>query len=161
MTTDPLNGMWSTPSRQFPPEYDFSIFFPDALRIVSVFVISASPLKRVAVCYWYERESPQSIRVRLKPDGEWSSHTYELQDATHYWTRYGRDYPWQRVPPHDEPEWLKAMVINASKRMDGLEMHLPQTKKAEQSDAVNPHAFGTFGTSAAEQPLVPKAGGDT
>ena len=33
--------------------------------------------------------------------------------------------------------------------------------KAEQADAVNPHACGTFGTSAAEQPLVPKASGDT
>jgi peroxiredoxin len=36
-----------------------------------------------------------------------------------------------------------------------------RNQNAEQSDAVNPHAFGTFGTSAAEQPLVPKAGGDT
>jgi len=33
--------------------------------------------------------------------------------------------------------------------------------KAERAGAVNPHAFGTFGTSAAEQPLVPKASGDT
>jgi len=34
-------------------------------------------------------------------------------------------------------------------------------KKAERAGAANPHACGTFGTSAAEQPLVPKAGGDT
>jgi len=34
-------------------------------------------------------------------------------------------------------------------------------EKAEQAGAVNPHACGTFGTSAAEQPLVPKASGDT
>ena len=34
-------------------------------------------------------------------------------------------------------------------------------KKAEQTGPANPHAFGTFGTSAAEQPLVPKASGDT
>jgi len=32
-------------------------------------------------------------------------------------------------------------------------------EEAEQADALNPHAFGTFGTSAAEQPLVPKASG--
>jgi phage FluMu protein Com len=31
----------------------------------------------------------------------------------------------------------------------------------ERAGAVNPHACGTFGTSAAEQPLVPKASGDT
>jgi hypothetical protein len=30
---------------------------------------------------------------------------------------------------------------------------------AEQTDALNSHAFGTFGTSPAEQALVPKAGG--
>jgi len=34
-----------------------------------------------------------------------------------------------------------------------------EAKKAEQADALNHHAFGTFGTSAAEQPLVPKASG--
>lgn len=31
----------------------------------------------------------------------------------------------------------------------------------EQGRAVNPHAFGTFGISAAEQPRMPKASGDT
>ncbi len=36
-----------------------------------------------------------------------------------------------------------------------------ENKYAERADAVNPHACGTFGTSAAEQPLVPKASGDT
>jgi len=36
-----------------------------------------------------------------------------------------------------------------------------QNKMAERAGAVNPHAFGTFGTSAPEQPLVPKASGDT
>jgi len=36
-----------------------------------------------------------------------------------------------------------------------------ETKKAEQSDAVNPHAFGTFGISPAEQARMPKASGDT
>ena len=33
--------------------------------------------------------------------------------------------------------------------------------KAERTGAVNPHAFGTFGISAAEQPRMPKASGDT
>jgi hypothetical protein len=33
------------------------------------------------------------------------------------------------------------------------------TTNAEQADALNHHACGTFGTSAAEQPLVPKACG--
>ena len=33
--------------------------------------------------------------------------------------------------------------------------------KAEQIGTANPHACGTFGTSTAEQPLVPKASGDT
>jgi hypothetical protein len=32
-------------------------------------------------------------------------------------------------------------------------------KKAEQTDALNSHAFGTFGASPAEQALVPKASG--
>jgi hypothetical protein len=32
-------------------------------------------------------------------------------------------------------------------------------KKVEQTDALNSHAFGTFGTSPAEQALVPKASG--
>ena len=35
-----------------------------------------------------------------------------------------------------------------------------QNKKyAEQTDALNSHAFGTFGTSPAEQALAPKASG--
>jgi hypothetical protein len=34
-----------------------------------------------------------------------------------------------------------------------------QKKQAEQADALNHHASGTFGTSAAKQPLVPKASG--
>ena len=34
-----------------------------------------------------------------------------------------------------------------------------QNEECEQTDALNSHAFGTFGTSAAEQPLVPKASG--
>ena len=38
---------------------------------------------------------------------------------------------------------------------------MQKAKKAERADAANPHAFGTFGTSAAVQPLVPKASGDT
>ena len=32
-------------------------------------------------------------------------------------------------------------------------------KQSEQTDALNSHAFGTFGTSPAEQALVPKASG--
>jgi len=36
-----------------------------------------------------------------------------------------------------------------------------QRNESEQAGAANPHAFGTFGTSAAEQPWVPKASGDT
>jgi hypothetical protein len=32
-------------------------------------------------------------------------------------------------------------------------------KMGEQADAPNYHAFGTFGTSPAEQALVPKASG--
>ena len=37
----------------------------------------------------------------------------------------------------------------------------PTTKqnKTEQTDALNSHAFGTFGTSPAEQALAPKASG--
>lgn len=42
-----------------------------------------------------------------------------------------------------------------------LEINPEQNKIAERTGAANPHAFGTFGTSAAEQPLVPKASGDT
>jgi len=38
---------------------------------------------------------------------------------------------------------------------------LIKIQNCEQTGAANPHAFGTFGTSAAEQPLVPKASGDT
>jgi hypothetical protein len=34
-----------------------------------------------------------------------------------------------------------------------------QNKTAEQADALNSHAFGTFGTSPAEQALVTKASG--
>lgn len=33
-------------------------------------------------------------------------------------------------------------------------------KNSEQTSAANPHAFSTFGTSAADQPLVSKASGD-
>jgi hypothetical protein len=36
---------------------------------------------------------------------------------------------------------------------------MPRSGLVQQSDAVNPHAFGTFGTSPAEQVRVPKAGG--
>jgi hypothetical protein len=36
-----------------------------------------------------------------------------------------------------------------------------QYKKAERAGAANPCAFGTSGTSAAEQPLVPEASRDT
>lgn len=36
-----------------------------------------------------------------------------------------------------------------------------EKQQAEQSDAVNPHAFGTFGISPAEQARMPKASGDT
>jgi hypothetical protein len=32
---------------------------------------------------------------------------------------------------------------------------------AERAGAVNPHAFGTFGISPAEQARMPKASGDT
>jgi hypothetical protein len=42
-----------------------------------------------------------------------------------------------------------------------LRCPLQKNKNAEQADAVNHHAFGTFGTSPAEQALVPKASGDT
>jgi len=33
--------------------------------------------------------------------------------------------------------------------------------QSERAGAANPHAFGTFGISAAEQPRMPKASGDT
>jgi hypothetical protein len=36
---------------------------------------------------------------------------------------------------------------------------ITNTKYTEQTDALNSHAFGTFGTSPAEQALVPKASG--
>jgi len=36
---------------------------------------------------------------------------------------------------------------------------MPRSGLVQQTDALNHHAFGTFGTSAAEQPLVPKASG--
>jgi hypothetical protein len=36
-----------------------------------------------------------------------------------------------------------------------------KAENTEQTDAANHHAYGTFGTSPAEQALVPKASGDT
>jgi RimJ/RimL family protein N-acetyltransferase len=36
-----------------------------------------------------------------------------------------------------------------------------EIKQAEQNDALNSHACGTFGTSPAEQALVPESSGDT
>jgi len=38
---------------------------------------------------------------------------------------------------------------------------ITNTKYTEQTDGVNPCAFGTSGTSPAEQALVPEAGRDT
>ena len=39
--------------------------------------------------------------------------------------------------------------------------HLPKITETEQAGSANPHASGTSGTSAAEQPLLPEASGDT
>jgi len=38
---------------------------------------------------------------------------------------------------------------------------IEMNKTAERAGAANPHAFGTFGISPAEQALMPKASGDT
>jgi hypothetical protein len=50
------------------------------------------------------------------------------------------------------------MDPHESKRND-YDFKVQQTKMAERADALNSHAFGTFGTSPAEQALVPKASG--
>ena len=43
----------------------------------------------------------------------------------------------------------------------GLRISLLRIKKSEQAGSANPHAFGTSGISAAEQPRMPEASGDT
>ena len=78
------------------------------------------------------------------------------------------DYP-IRIPPREYltdlapwPYLGAALLILPITHITFSIVALIHTNKiAEQADAVNPHACGTFGTSAAEQPLVPKASGDT
>ena len=65
----------------------------------------------------------------------------------------GQEIPWPWMFP-----WLAlggglACLFFALKRSN--------TNKAERADAANSHAFGTSGISAAEQPRMPEASGDT
>ncbi len=60
------------------------------------------------------------------------------------------------INPGDE-----GMIISCGLAIPLLWFILLATKYAEQAGAVNPHACGTSGISAAEQPRMPEASGDT
>ena len=70
-------------------------------------------------------------------------------------------YAWNE---HDEGGWLEptwtANGRSNTERLDAIARILkPDTNTAQRADAANPHAFGTSGTSAAEQPRVLEASG--
>ena len=63
----------------------------------------------------------------------------------------------------DAPQWIIAALFGSLYGIAGacyllLDRYI---NKAEQAGAANPHAFGTSGISAAEQPRMPEASGDT
>ena len=56
-------------------------------------------------------------------------------------------------------QWTKEWIKEAEEPNREFLFLIQKNKKAQQADSPNYHAFGTFGTSAAEQPLVSKASG--
>jgi len=56
-------------------------------------------------------------------------------------------------------QWTKEWIKEAEEPNREFLFLIQKNNKAQQADPPNYHAFGTFGTSAAEQPLVPKASG--
>jgi len=56
-------------------------------------------------------------------------------------------------------QWTKEWIKEAEEPNREFLFLIQKNNKAQQTDPPNYHAFGTFGTSAAEQPLVPKASG--
>lgn len=55
----------------------------------------------------------------------------------------------------------EGMIVSCGLAIPLLWFVLLATKSAEQTGEVNPHPFGTSGISAAEQPRMPEASGDT
>jgi hypothetical protein len=133
MVDDPLAGIWSNESPNFPRHQNYLHFDVTRLRAIAFIVGKIHPVAYMALRTWYRAETPFQIATRLSPNDPWRIHEYRIQGDTCVWVWITgqTEQVWTRVKPGDHPEWLARKLEIANSKMDADERTLVALAKEQ------------------------------